>query len=301
MKYSKVIWGIILIIFGIMLVMKNMGILYFNWHAIFRFWPLLFIFWGISILPFKEYVKLILGLLTLVLAIYIFQRYEGHTLWHDNEYYDDTVNNLMEEQTLTEPYNTNVGSAVLKLDAAAGNFTIKGTTDELIVCKKKGNIGNYNMGIEKQGDSSKVIRIDMDTHVHIYHNKGNDVNIKLNPNPVWDMDFNIGAANADFDLTTCRTKSVKIDGGAASVNLTLGDKFYRTELKISTGASSITVHIPKTSGCELKSESFLVDKIIEGFKKNNNDTYSTENFNESSNKIYIKIDAAISSFKVIRY
>ena len=111
------------------------------------------------------------------------------------------------------------------------------------------------------------------------------------------MDFDIGAANADFDLSNYRTKSVKIDGGAASVNLKLGDKFYRTELKVNTGASSITIHIPKTSGCELKSESFLVDKDIEGFKKNQNDTYTTENFKESSNKIFIKIDAAYPASK----
>ena len=156
MKYSKVMWGIILIIFGIMLVLKNMGIFYFHWHAIFRLWPLLFIFWGISVLPVKEYIKLLLGLLTLLLAIYMFHIYEGHTVWYENEYNDETVNNFMEEQTLTEPYNPNIGSAVLKLDAAAGNFIINGITEQLIFCKKKGNIGNYNMGIEKQGDSSKL-------------------------------------------------------------------------------------------------------------------------------------------------
>jgi hypothetical protein len=158
------------------------------------------------------------------------------------------------------------------------------------------------MGIQKQGDSSTVIRIELDNNIRIHqNNKGNDVKIKLNPLPIWDMDFDIGAAEVNFDLTGYRTKAIEVDGGAASANIKLGDKFYRTALKINTGASSISVSIPKASGCEVKSETFLVDKDLPGFRKEKSNIFKTENFNDSPNKIYITIDAAISSFRVIRY
>lgn len=294
-------WGIILIIFGVMLVLKNMGLANFNWGSLFSLWPLLFIFWGISVLPIKDYIKLILGIITLIIAVIIFNRSDGNFKWSSKDT-ENIVTNEADEQTLTESYNSNIGSATLKMNAAAGNFKIYDTTDELIYFNKKGNIGNYNMGLEKRGDSSTVIRIESDNeNIHIKNNNGSNVKIKLNPNPIWDMEFDIGAANTDFDLSEYKTKSIEINGGAASINLKLGDKFYRTKLDISTGASSINLNIPKTSGCEVKTETFLVDKQIEGFKKNENGNFVTENFNYSSNKIYITLDAAISSFKITRY
>ena len=301
MRYGKIMWGIILIIFGVMLVLKNMGLANFNWGSLFSLWPLLFIFWGISVLPIKDYIKLILGIITLIIAVIIFNRSDGNFKWSSKDT-ENIVTNEADEQTLTESYNSNIGSATLKMNAAAGNFKIYDTTDELIYFNKKGNIGNYNMGLEKRGDSSTVIRIESDNeNIHIKNNNGSNVKIKLNPNPIWDMEFDIGAANTDFDLSEYKTKSIEINGGAASINLKLGDKFYRTKLDISTGASSINLNIPKTSGCEVKTETFLVDKQIEGFKKNENGNFVTENFNYSSNKIYITLDAAISSFKITRY
>jgi hypothetical protein len=301
MRYGKIMWGIILIIFGIMLVLKNMGFAYFNWHSFFNLWPLLFIFWGISILPIKEYIKLILGIITLIVAVILFNREDGNFSWGSKDK-ENLVTNEMDEQTLIEAYNPDITMATLKLNAAAGNFKINETTDELIYFNKKGNIGNYNMGLEKKGDSTTVVRIESDNNnIHINNNKGSNVHIKLNPNPIWDMEFDIGAANTEFDLSEYKTKSIEINGGAASINLKVGDKFYRTKLDISTGASSININIPKTSGCEVQSETFLVDKQIKGFNKDEEGNYRTENFKYSSNKIYITLDAAISSFKITRY
>ena len=301
MRYGKIIWGLILIILGTMLILKNIGWIYFNWYAVFKLWPVLFIFWGISIIPVKEWIKLVLGIITLIFAVILFNRTDNNVGWLFKHEVDLNKTHEWDEQVLTEAYNSSITSATLKLDAAAGNFVIKDITDDLVKMNKKGDIGNYNMGIEKKGDSSRIVRIDLDTHVHVYNNNGNNVDIKLNPNPIWDMDFDIGAANTEFDLSNYRTKSIEIDGGAASINLKLGDKFYRTEVKVSTGASSVNIQVPKTSGCEVKSETFLVDKSLPGFTKDHDGKYVTENFKASSNKIYITIDGAISSFNVVRY
>lgn len=301
MRYRKIFWGIVLLIFGILLILKNIGIININWAYLFHLWPCLLIFWGISVLPVKYYVKFVLFLLTLILIVWVLDRPDNKAIWVKSENTEKVVTNDMDEQILKEPFDSFVTSATLKMNAAAGDFKINDITDELIVFKKAGNIGNYNMGIEKKSTDSKIIRIELDSPVKNLSNTGNKVDIKLNSAPVWDFDFDIGAANADFNFSNYKTKTIKINGGAAVINLKMGDKLNKTDIEINTGASAMDIQIPMTSGCEIKSETFLVDKDLDGFKKNNEDTYTTDNFKNSTNKIYIKVDAGLSSFKVTRY
>lgn len=292
-------WGIILILLGIILLLKNMEVLWVDWYSIFKLWPFIFIFWGISVLPMKDYIKIILGVVVIAIGIYSYTLSERGFLKPCDD--EEELFSEWEEQKLTEPYSSNITLAVLKLTAAGGDFHIDGSTDNLIDFNKTGGADNYNMSIEKQGDSTGVIRIELDNHIDLRTKKHNVAKIQLNSNPIWDMDFDVGAANAEFDLRDYRTKTIEINGGAATVDLKLGDKFYRTELIINTGASSIILHIPKNSGCEVDSDLFLVDKELEGFKKNSDGKLVTDNFKVGSNKIFIKINAVISSLKIERY
>ena len=67
MKYRHVFWAFVLIAIGILFILNNFGIFDFGWRALWSLWPLILIFWGISILPIKDWMKII-GLV-LVLAL----------------------------------------------------------------------------------------------------------------------------------------------------------------------------------------------------------------------------------------
>jgi hypothetical protein len=45
----------------------------------------------------------------------------------------------------------------------------------------------------------------------------------------------------------------------------------------------------------------LSGKTIKGFEKVDHGHYRTENFDQAKNKIYISVDAAISSYTITRY
>ena len=64
MSYKKVFWGVVLIIIGILFIIRNLGWVDFSWWGVFRLWPVLLILWGISVIPIKNYLKLILSLLS---------------------------------------------------------------------------------------------------------------------------------------------------------------------------------------------------------------------------------------------
>jgi hypothetical protein len=94
---------------------------------------------------------------------------------------------------------------------------------------------------------------------------------------------------------------MKLDMGAASLELKLGDKYPETMVDVDAGASSVEILVPDSSGCEIKADVSISSKDFKGFRKIHSNLYRTENFETAKNKIYISLDAGVSSIEVRRY
>jgi len=129
----------------------------------------------------------------------------------------------------------------------------------------------------------------------------NQVDVKLNSKPVWDMSFDVGAASMDFDLTPFKVKNIDVDMGAAAITIKINDLSPETEITVDAGASDINIFIPKESGCKIVTDGALSSKHFSEFKKLDSDHYMTDNFDEALNKVYINIDCGVSSISVDRY
>lgn len=312
MNYKKVFWGVVLVVLGILLILKNTGVIFFSWHAIWQLWPLLLILWGISMIPIKDYLKLIISLVILFgsIGFYYTQKdklddgFDIHWKWDkDNDEFitDDDTTGYLGNQVLQESWDSTIRTAVLEFDAAAGAFTLDGTTAQLIEFNKKGTLGTYSMEIEKVGDSS-VINMDMhgkgETHLKGH---GDKAWVKLNPNPDWIFNLDVGAASLNMDLSNYKVKEFNLDGGASSVEIKLGKLQDVSRINFETGASSIKIMVPKESSCEVKSNTFMTSRHFEGFTKVGKGLYRSDNYNEKQPKIYIELESAISSLEIIRY
>jgi len=290
MKYKHLFWGIILIATGMLFILNNLGIIHFSWFSFWRLWPVILLFWGITILPVKDMVKyILLGIVIVSMFLVINRLPEGRPwYWHfhhpDHSFrweWDDDDNGATKtfsDQNLSVPFDSIAKKGILSLDAAAGNFKMKGTTQEFLSFDKTGYIGNYEL-----------------TTNDLNGNK------KINLKPAWNLEMNIGAAAVDFDLSDYKIDTADFEAGASSMEVRLGDKNPKTVLVFNAGASSIHVEVPKTAGCQVTSESFLVSKTLEGFENKGNHIYQTPNFNGSKAKIYLTIKTAVSSIEVVRY
>jgi len=308
MSYRKIFWGLLLVIIGVLFILKNTGVLFFSWHTIWHLWPVILILWGISIIPVKDWIKLVLSLLTVVVTFFAIQQYgpkDNHNWnfeWNDNNDRDNndesdsrTYNNVM-----SEDFDSLTKYAELKLNIGVGNFKIKDTTGKLIEVKHDNDNANYSM-TAKAEDS--LTRIDLSLEKGEFNNGNirNNVEMKLNPNPIWDLDLNVGAASVDFDLSGFKTRNLKIQGGASEIDLKLGAILPLTDVKLEAGAASITVRVPESAGCEIISNTFMSSKDFKGFTKIGKQLYQTPNFATSTNKIKINLQAGIASVDVIRY
>ena len=280
MSYRKIFWGLLLVMIGVLFILKNTGVLFFSWHSTWQLWPVILILWGISLIPVKDWIKLVLSLVTVVVTVIAVQTYgpkDNHNWnfeWNDRNNRDN--------------------------DDDEDNVKIKDTTAKLIEVKHDNDKANYSM-TAKVEDSLTVIDLSLEKGEF---NKGkirNDVVMKLNPNPIWDLDLNVGAASVDFDLSGFKTRNVKIQGGASELDIKFGAILPLTDVKLEAGAASITIRVPESAGCEIISNTFMSSKDFKGFTKIGKQLYQTPNFATSTNKIKINLQAGVASVDVVRY
>ncbi len=314
MKYSHLFWAILLIAIGLLILVSNFGWLHFHWATIWQLWPLILILWGISILPMKDLYKYVGVGAVLVLTFLFFNKLTEQRYWwkwnnHSLSFSDDWDSDEpgippntyhFEKQTLTIPADSLTKKAVLNLDAAAGDFKIEGLSTDLVTVNKQGNVGDYSL-VAKEENGVKVVSLQLQKSEGPRKFRQNEVEVRLNQEPVWAFNFDIGAASIDMNLKDYRIDTARIDAGASSIEMTVGDKSPLTYLEFNAGASSIEVSIPKESACEIRTESFLASRDFPGFSKKEDGVYRSDNFSSGKNKIYIRVKTAVSSIDVNRY
>jgi hypothetical protein len=309
MKTKNIIWGLVLVLIGVLFILKNLDVIYFSWHSIWRLWPLVLVLIGVSILPVKEGIKIGLTVLVLIIGAVFLVTYpveENRDDWwsfnwdRPDRNYDNDIDETEIDQKIFESYDTTIHAADLVFDAAAGDFTIDQSTQDLFEFVRDGNLGRYNYSIKELGDK-REINIGLEEGHVISGNMKNKVNIKLNPNPVWELKVDVGAANIDMDLAEFKVQKVNIDGGASSINIRLGNLCRDCRMKINSGASSITIKIPQEFACEVNTNTVLSSKDLPGFSKVSSGTYVTPDFSSKTKNLTIDIEAAVSSLSVERY
>jgi len=301
MKFRNIFWGIILILIGILFTLQNLSVIDFDWYNLWRLWPVILVLWGISILPVKNMIKA--GLVILVLLGSIFYMMDRTVQWRNEDYsisyYDDNDYRDV-DQEFTIPYEDSAVYASLDMEVAASTFSLVDESFDLVDFVKRGSSIEYKYSV-KQTDSVVDIDIYLKDEVVLKTHSHNRTDMSLNPQPIWDLHFEIGAADVEFDLSGLKISDLDIEGGAAAIMVKLGDDLPTTKVNIETGASSIKLKVPEESGCDLNITSVLSGKSISGFEKIDHGHYRTENFDEAENKIYLVVETAVSSYSIIRY
>lgn len=309
MKAKNIIWGLVLVLIGTLFILKNLDIIYFSWHSIWRLWPLVLVLIGVTILPVKEGVKVALTIVVLIIGAIFLITYpkqdDSSSHWFFDRGWNDWNDNKNPEseeidQKIFESYDTTIHFADLAFDAAAGNFKIDESTDELFEFQRDGNLGRYTYSIQDLGEK-REINIGLEEGHIMRGDFKNQVTMKLNPNPVWDLKVDVGAANIDLDLSLFKVGTLVIDGGASSINIKMGNLQDDSKMKINSGASSIFIRIPQEFACQVNASTVLSSKDLPGFNKVSGDTYVTPDFSDKTKNFTIDVEAAVSSLTIERY
>jgi hypothetical protein len=230
----------------------------------------------------------------------------------DNDDSDTTGNNgvvkIESNHNFNLPYASDAKTAVLNISGGASSYTLNDTTNQLFIADTKERWGRYQFWHHNDG-TNYVLNFEMNgkkgMHLnwHGNHDNSNEAVIRLNPNPIWDVNVETGAAAINFDLSKFKVRALKLDGGAASFDVKLGEPLETTNVNVSTAAASVDIRIPKDAACKVNISGFLSSQNLEdaGLKKGNDGDYETPGFENAKNKLYMNVSGGMASFEVHRY
>lgn len=317
MKLNRVMWGVVLLFVGAVLLLDNFDIINFYWRNVWSFWPVFLIIAGVNILFNRNKSEtgnmISLGVLVVMLG-FMFYRGQQPPLnknWIGERFSKDLDLELdsaeggdAEKLIFTEPFIAadSTKKTVLNISGGGTSFNLEGETDQLITADVERKYGNFILQKETS-DSVNTVTFKMKDKKGNWSlgNGGNDVDLKLNKKPEWIINMNMGAGAVDLDLTDYKMRSFRFDGGAASVDITLGSLLPITDVVVKTGVASVEISIPESSGCRIKTKTGLSAKDFPGFIKLDNGNYETSNYQASTKKIFINLDGGLSNFEVNRY
>ncbi|WP_293903356.1 MULTISPECIES: LiaI-LiaF-like domain-containing protein [unclassified Sphingobacterium] len=315
MNTRRITTGITILFIGVVLLLSQLNTISFNWVGIFRYWPLFIVLAGIRMLVPKDQqigqfvaigsTVVILGFLTYIglstpkepLLTQLLKN-KGVNINIDDP--NDKTNYSTEK--LTVPLNDKIHSATLNLDLGATSLrNDSSTTSEIFTAFNTSK--EYLLGVTVHDESADKVDINLKGKFKNkdFNSKNNNTYIALNPNIRWNLNFDVGAIDANLDLSPYKIETLDIDAGATSLKLKLGQPQAMTKISMDAGASSIEILIPKNAACRITSDNALSSTDYEGdFLKSEGEVKST-NYDSAAQKFDFDINGGIASIKIRRY
>jgi len=317
MKLNRVMWGIILLFVGIVLLLENFNVIEFYWRNVWSFWPVFLIISGVNILFNRNKSQIgnsiCLGVLVLMLCIVFYkgQQPPSNKFWIGDKFtkdldidIDDEKEGTADKLSFSQPLlpADSAKKTVLNISGGGTSFKLSGESDSLIQADVERRSGNFILQRESS-DSVTTLTFKMKNKQKKWSlgDGGNDVDLRLNKKPEWNIAMNMGAGEVNLDLEEYKLRSFRFDGGAASIDLKVGSLLPIADVTVKTGVAEVKINIPEASGCRIKTKTGLSAKDFPGFIKIDNGNYETANYKTSTKKIFINLDGGLSSFEVNRY
>jgi len=329
MKLDRLIWGIILLFIGGVLLLENFGVINFYWRNVWSFWPVFLIIAGLNILFNRNNSQtgsiISIGVLVVALSFLFYkgQQEPEHGSWwgrnfkkdidvnidhndgdNDNDSDDDDKDSSYNQLNLSEPFVAadNTKKTVLNISGGGISFNLDGETASLIDADIRKRHGNFSLK-KLVTDSATVLTFAMEDRKSKWNfgDNGNDVNFKLNKAATWDVLMKLGAGEANFDFSPYKVRTFRFDGGAAALDIKMGDLLPITDVVVKSGVADVKIKVPTNSGCRIKTKTGLSAKDFDGFDKLSDGVYETSNYKTSTKKIFISLDGGLSNFEVSRY
>ncbi len=322
-------WGIFFVTIGLLFLARNLGWLTIEWETIRNLWPVLLILAGVNLILERRGSQAAIAttvLLAIAAPVALFSFIgRNHSNWdHDGNRWeqrsDDYDDNNDEDDDDDDDDNDNVElsnvskfveamegdtpEAVLKFGGGAGQFTIDETTTNLIDAEAKQSVGTYKMSVERD-PTTRIPTIELkpsEGETKIKDGKlANRIAIKLNDKPIWTIDLGLGAGEGNFDFSPFAVKNLKLQAGAADIDVKLGDRTDLTTVDLQTGVASVVVRVPQGVGCKVEKQGGLNVNQLDGFDEISDRIMQTPGYDAAPKKINIVFNGGISRFKVERY
>lgn len=297
MRGRNIYLACVFILLGIFFLLNNFGFLQWDFWLVFGdFWPLILIAMGFRLLFKRNVVIQVLSLLIIFVIplVYYFTGYETPFI-SDSRGYEVYRWSAENEEGYSE--------AKLDLNLTYGELNLK-SSEKLVEIEAKSVLGKPDIKVNNDDEQVEVIinsRNKKKISSYSPLKKHNEVwEIGLGIKEKWDLDINTGAMTGKIDLRKLNVKKLDLDMGAGNLECFYGKIVEESHAKIEAGAGNIKIYIPHEVGVRAKIETGVGNKNITGrdWEKNGN-VYTSKNFEEAPNKLYIHVQAGAGNISIV--
>lgn len=287
MNLTSIIWGVILIFLGLAIIASRTGYLPPGfWLRLANFWPFIFIILGLSIIArnVKRKLPFVIIIVALIIIPFIVAIVNPVSYTAREEKSED----------ITVPFDSAVEEVWLTIDSGAGNFKVSGGSNDIASGRFSSNYARLVKDITKSDKrldikykTEGVFKRDM-----VISSGKTEMNLFLNDSIPYIITLSLGASKLDIDFSSIILRELKLDAGASSIDLKLGEKNPLQYVTIKAGASDIDIRVPKNSGIKIRFDDGLTAKkfhdleLIEIGK-----TYESKDYESKMSKIELTISS----------
>jgi hypothetical protein len=264
----RLFWPLILIVIGVILLLNNLGLLPGSvWGY---FWPLALLALGVSLLA---------GALRGAPQV-------------------QTTN---ERQPLE---GAGIGNVTIKHGAGTLKVRAGGDTGALFTgtfgggvykrVQRSGDLLDVTLRVSEQDWSQYMFPWNWSAGSH-----GLNWDIALNPDIPLALTFEIGASQAELDLSGLRVTDLSIKTGASATQITLPAHAGMTRARIESGAASVDVRVPDSAAARIVGRMSIgtLDVDPRRFQRLG-DAYETEGFANAQNRIELTVEGGVGTVNV---
>lgn len=287
----KYFWSLLLLTLGIIFLGAEFNYWgYEKVNQLWQFWPLLLIFAGLGLLTRGlKYAWLIMIVAYFLVGLFVYGAiFTEFDIFKTKE----GVRIERSEQEIRVDFRDSTEEQLVNLTTGAIKLIISGVTDNLVDGHLSSDMMTSSVATSFTNNRAKT-EIKTDNYKNFWFSgfrPKNEMKLSFNPDIPLALNLNIGAADANLDLSNYTMKSFDMEAGASNLNLRLGnvmsDDFL---LKFKTGASAIKVEVPANYNVKVTSDSALTSINV------------PDDLSDPEVVIEIQISSAATSLDVIRY
>ncbi len=309
---SQIKWGIALIGLGLLFLLNTMGVIrHFNWRLLFHFWPVIIIIIGVNIilkntpLWWLSSVIFILG----IMGLFLISNGDGYyTYNYDYNFsFKPPITNRSTNTYRSEiEISPDIEMMEVELNFSAGRLILDSTRDEKNLYEARLSSKNGNPDFDYIYDKDEnvgYLSIKQDEKSNNWFNFSgrNDWKLYLTRNIPVKIKINAGAGEFNFNLEELNAQELIINSGAGDLEIDLGE--YTNNLILNSAAANIDLNIPDNRALSIRTEGLISNNNFtdKGLIKTNDNLYQTENYQNSSNKLSIKINSPASNIDLDFY
>lgn len=309
MRIGAISWGIFFIGIGVFVFCINFGYLdNYVWVKLLSLWPVAIIAIGIALIFNHSKLKFLALLAPLLIALaFIYVALsewgnDGYRPYHRGWSNTDYGREVFKYSLANDPQ---VKQLYVSMDIGNGELWIGSSSQELFNGDFEYRRRRPHCDFEVVGDEGRLIVKSRDDRWYGFfagRNYKNDARIYIGNYLPLDLKLDLGASDIELDLTDHMLRKLKLEAGASRVDLHLGCRSNEISVDIESGASDLTVSVPRNMALEIDSDAALSSTNFKdiGLEKVDG-IYRSSNFDSAACTAHFNIDSGVSKVRIEYY